>query len=253
MGICRVGKAMKIHSFIKKGTAHPNFCEDFLVTFEISNKYSLFAVMDGCSSGKESHFASAIFGKIFKKIAQKKSFELLRKKYFRITIDDFSKQIIQEFWEELAFQKAKLSLDIEELLSTFLLTIYDKKSKELILTIAGDGCFSTNDEISIIDQNNHPNYPIFHISKSFEEWFENEVLIIKKSNISDFSISTDGIESFVKNENLSSIISENPPFLFFIQKEILVRPNPLLWQFRQLEKKNILPFDDLSIIRVINS
>jgi hypothetical protein len=96
---------MKIHSFIKKGTAHPNFYEDFLLTFEITSKYSLFAVMEGCSSGKESHFASAFFGKIFKKIALKKSFEFLRKKDIDIQINDLSIQILKEFWKNWYFKK----------------------------------------------------------------------------------------------------------------------------------------------------
>ncbi|MCR9286011.1 MAG: protein phosphatase 2C domain-containing protein [Bacteroidetes bacterium] len=250
--ICLVREAMKIHSFIKKGTAHPNFCEDFLLTFEITSKYSLFAVMDGCSSGKESHFASAFFGKIFKKIALKKSFELLRKKDIDIQINDLSTQIIKEFWEELVFQKGQLLLNKDELLSTFLVSIYDRKNQNLVLNIAGDGCFSVNQEIIFSDQKNHPNYPIFHVSKPFDEWFKNEVVVIEKTKISDFSIATDGIESFIKGEDLTQSIFENPPFLFLSQTEFLTHPNPLLWQFRQLDKKDILPFDDLSIIRIVN-
>lgn len=243
---------MKIWSFIKKGTAHPNFCEDFLLASELSDNLGLFAVFDGCSSGKDAHFSSALFGKVFKKMAQKKSFELLRNRDSEISIKVLDQQILFEFWQELKFQKGQLLLETEELLSTFLLAIYNKKSKELTLNIAGDGCFCINGEITFLNQNNHPNYPAFHLSKSFEDWFKKEVLTVEKSNISDFSIATDGIESFAKNEDLSESISENPPTLFLTQSEFLNRPNPLLWQFRQLEKESILPFDDLSIIRVIN-
>lgn len=243
---------MKIHSFIKKGTVHPNYCEDYLFSFEISQTYSLFTVMDGCSSGIDAHFASALFGKIFKKIAYKKSFELLRLKEINVQTFTLSKQIIQEFWSSLVFQKGYLALELEELLSTFILGIYNRETMELVLNIAGDGSYSLNGQVHSIEQNNHPNYPAFHLSKPFEHWFENEISTIQESNISDFSISTDGIDSFVKNGDLSKTIHENPPFLFMTQTEFLERPNPLLWQFRQLEKEDVLPFDDFSIIRVIN-
>ena len=243
---------MKILSFIQKGTAHPNFCEDFLLTFELSENFGLFAVFDGCSSGQDSHFVSSLFGKIFKKIAQKKSFELFRNYDTELSIAVLSEQILSEFWSEIKSQKGQLLLETEELLSTFLLAIYDKKSQKLILNIAGDGCFCVNGEITFLNQNNRPNYPAFHLSKPFEEWFEKEILRVKKFNVSDFAITSDGIESFVKNDDLSEPISENPSRLFLTQTEFLNRPNPLLWQFRQLEKEDILPFDDLSIIRVIN-
>ena len=189
---------MKTLSFIKKGTAHPNFCEDFLLTFELSDDLGLFAVFDGCSSGQDAHFSSALFGKIFKKTAQKTSFELLRNRILSLSVKVISQQILSEFWMELKFQKGRLLLETEELLSTFLLAIYDKKSRKLILNIAGDGCFCVNEKVTFLNQNNHPNYPAFHLSKPFEDWFENEVLTIKESNVADFAITTDGIESFSK-------------------------------------------------------
>lgn len=63
-------RLMKIYSALKIGEFHPVFCEDFNVVEKLSENWMLIAVMDGCSSGKDSHFASALFGEIIKKIAK---------------------------------------------------------------------------------------------------------------------------------------------------------------------------------------
>ena len=58
---------MIVQTIIRKGFDHVVFCEDFLST-EDSGRYFIGAVFDGCSGGDDSHFASSLFGKMFRQI-----------------------------------------------------------------------------------------------------------------------------------------------------------------------------------------
>ena len=60
---------MRIHTLLKRGFSHKDFCEDFLLCKALDEKYLLAGVFDGCSSGVDSHFASALFAKIVKNVA----------------------------------------------------------------------------------------------------------------------------------------------------------------------------------------
>jgi len=61
---------MKIYSTLTIGEFHTNYCEDFLVIEQITNSEKLIAVLDGCTMGTESVFASMLYGKILRKIAK---------------------------------------------------------------------------------------------------------------------------------------------------------------------------------------
>jgi len=58
---------MQIYSVLKLGQFHPIFCEDFTFHSQLNEDWVMIAVMDGCSSGINSHFTSTLFGKILKK------------------------------------------------------------------------------------------------------------------------------------------------------------------------------------------
>jgi len=66
---------MKIYSTLNIGEFHTNYCEDFLIDTQIATDQKLVAVLDGCTMGTESVFASILFGKILRKIAKKKFYE----------------------------------------------------------------------------------------------------------------------------------------------------------------------------------
>ena len=63
------------HTISTIGQFHTNHNEDFLVTENINDDRILIAVMDGCSMGKESHFASTLIGKLLRKISKGISFK----------------------------------------------------------------------------------------------------------------------------------------------------------------------------------
>ena len=60
---------MQKYELTQIGSFHTNHNEDSLITHKIGNHKLLIAVMDGCSMGIESHFASTLIAKILKKLA----------------------------------------------------------------------------------------------------------------------------------------------------------------------------------------
>ena len=66
---------MNIYSTIRIGDYHQNNCEDHLYINEYGKNMILCAVMDGCTTALESHFASTLVGKILKKICIEKGYK----------------------------------------------------------------------------------------------------------------------------------------------------------------------------------
>lgn len=66
---------MKIYKTLHIGEFHTNHCEDFLIEEQIGTNEKLLAVLDGCTMGTESVFASILFGKILRNIAKNKFYE----------------------------------------------------------------------------------------------------------------------------------------------------------------------------------
>ena len=71
---------MKFYELSHIGEFHVNHNEDFLVLEEAGSTRKLIAVMDGCSSGTDSYFASTLIGKLLRKIAKKPMKNLQKKK-----------------------------------------------------------------------------------------------------------------------------------------------------------------------------
>lgn len=57
------------------GDFHTNNCEDFLIVENISTNRFIVAVMDGCTMGKESVFASMLIGKILRNTAKEEFYK----------------------------------------------------------------------------------------------------------------------------------------------------------------------------------
>lgn len=65
---------MKKYAISKIGEFHINHNEDSSAITEIGDDKIMIAVMDGCSMGKESHFASTLIAKLLRKIGKEISF-----------------------------------------------------------------------------------------------------------------------------------------------------------------------------------
>jgi len=167
------------------GTKHRDFCHDFLIHHE-TDKFFVGAVIDGCTGGTHSQFASALFGKIF---------NLLLRINKRLDGGygppqeprDTAKYLMHEFCEKLCQAKYDLGLAHDELLCTILLAVYSKPLDKLFVIGFGDGYVHVNGKGYRIDNvrygdvevdgvllegKNMPDYLIADVDRIFEKYTE---------------------------------------------------------------------------------
>ena len=244
---------MHIHSILQLGESHPVFCEDFLFHEEIGSGLWLGAVMDGCSMGQDSHFASALLGKILKKQVKD-----LRYKEFSGEIPAFAeypfeklgKGLIVEVAKELRNIQQLLYLETTEILSTLILALIDSPQQSAWVGVIGDGVVATHEKIYEIEQDNRPNYLAYHLSEYIDSWYEETVTTFSFSDLNELVIATDGIGSFEQLLAGKAILSQKV-------EEYVLRAPDFEGEKKPFEKKiavlknayGRVALDDLAIIR----
>jgi hypothetical protein len=237
------------YTLIRKGEFHPVFCEDFLISENLGNQYKIGAVMDGCSSGKESHFASALLGKILRKVLKELEFD--KKSIFTQSpqAKELSKSIFEKVFKELKQTRQQLYLSLEETLSTLNLMVYDQKRNIAFIHLTGDGFVAIDGKIREIDQDNKPDYLGYHIEQDFEEWYLGQENFFEVEKPKDIAIASDGLDTFRSNQVASEEELDIASFLL-IDNSFAKMENMLTRKFNILHKKHgFLPGDDLSIVR----
>ena len=174
------------------GQFHTNHNEDAIADYKIGDDLIMLAVMDGCSMGTESHFASTLISKILRKTAKEISFKAFIEKNEK-SPDEYLKAILKQLFSELKEIKNRLLLEKEELLSTLILCVLNRKNKEAEIIAIGDGLICCNGQYTEYEQDNKPDYLGYHLDKDFEEWFQTQEQKLSLTHINDLSISTDGI------------------------------------------------------------
>jgi len=239
---------MKVFKLLQRGTYHPTNCEDFILTTSIYDDFNISAVMDGCSNGKDSHFASALMGKLIAKVAHHLPHLVDIAKFN--SAQALGKQFLKQLFEELKMAREQLFLNWSEMLSTLILAVYDCHLQDAFIISLGDGIIGINGEIHSIDQQNMPDYMSYHLSKDFEEWFASQKHIFHVKQPAELSISTDGIESFMTKNFEYAAVNVHDYLLndrtFSQHKNMLGKKVQILYA-----EYGIAPQDDLGIIRMI--
>jgi hypothetical protein len=241
---------MKIYTLLRKGENHPVFCEDFLITHRIEGEFFFGAVSDGCSSGVDSHFASALQGKVLKKILHDLPFRYTQAQLQNFDAEALLRLILSELLLQLKSIRNQLGLIMHELLATLILLIYNEKTQKGIIAAIGDGFVRINDHIHEIDQQNRPDYLGYHLEDNFEEWLgalENKILFESPQEI---AIASDGVATF---QTLKTDLPENlNPLLYLLEDDSMAQvPQMLTRKFNILNTQHgYRPYDDVSIIRV---
>lgn len=242
---------MKYYPLLKRGTAHADFCEDFMYTKAVSENLFIGAVFDGCSGGDNSHFASSLAGKLMRNVC-----ENIDNAVFDKDLDFISDTILTKFFTEYRKAQTVLNLTNNDLLSTVILLIYDETKKNALVRTFGDGFVAGKGEQHIIDQDNMPEYPVYFFDEAFAE--ENSLSLSKiKSqrfffeNASDITISTDGIFSF-KLEGISDIHDLPDPIDFLSRNTDMDNLFVMLQRKYNLlnNKYKLKNYDDIAAIRV---
>ena len=244
---------MKTYTHLSSGKFHPNHCEDFVFQCLLGGHFFVGAVMDGCSSGKESYFASSLYGKSLhkscrvlpnmKEIQPELDLNILDKS----SIGSF---ILAQLFEDIKKIKRTLFLDIEEILSTIILLVVDLRDNSGWVNISGDGLIVVNGDVNEIDQNNMPDYMSYHLDLKPGDWIRKHTQSIGYNDIKDISISTDGIIKLKPGDRDMVII--NPVDYFLIES-----PEDKPKNFLDILRNNLIynldyiQYDDMGMIRLI--
>jgi len=243
---------MIVHKYIKRGLNHPNYCEDFILHETLADKYELFGVFDGCSSGIDSHFASAFIAKI------------VRSEFHKLDGDTdllqrpFMKKLLFRVINVIKEQKQTLNLDTNELLSTIILFLYDKPANSGIIISIGDGVVCINGKQTIIDEDNVPDYLAYNLDKisseaEFKMWYMLHAREFYVENLMDVSISTDGATSFVKTGKAKDNAEFINPIEYLFNDKFLIQNKAMLGRKVNIlqRKHGLANGDDLGIVRVV--
>jgi len=242
---------MHIYTSLHIGEFHTNHCEDFLIAETIGSNRKLIAVMDGCTMGTESVFASLLLGKVLRTIAKKNFYE-----EFRVDAPPLQMQlkaVLKTLFSDTKKAKNLLSLETNELLSTLILGIVDTAESTAEFITIGDGLICIDGALVEYDQNDKPDYLGYHLSDDFEYWYTQQEQRLSIEAFKDLSICTDGIFSFKNFENKAQQKSEAEIIAHILidknEKDFI---NFLDRKIRQLKDQHQhVVTDDLAIVRVI--
>jgi hypothetical protein len=249
-----IKKQLKFYELSHIGEFHVNHNEDFLVSEEAGDSRIMIAVMDGCSSGTDSHFASTLIGKLLRKISKQEAYRA----YAQQNVQPLKEQlenISLQLFEELSNLNRQLDLRSDEILSTLILAIIDTEIKSAEILIVGDGLIHTNGENIEYENDNKPDYIGYHLNMDKHLWFKTRAQKLSIDKIDDLTISTDGIHTFKNFDGKSyeEISQEEIMSKFFEAKNDLENANKLKKVLIELKNEHgLMPSDDLTMIRVIN-
>ena len=242
---------MRIYKTLNIGDFHTNNCEDFLIDEQIATNEKLIAVLDGCTMGTESVFASILYGKILRSISKKEFYkEFVTNE--PLDLKSKLKEVIRQLIIETKAIKSQLGLDTNELLSTLIIGIINVKESNAEFLAVGDGLICKDGEIIEYEQDDKPDYLGYHLTDDFDKWYDSQNQKLSVSKFKDLSICTDGIYTFKNLENKTKqksedeiiqhllIDNENSEFDNFLDRKIRFLKD--IW--------NHTVTDDLAIIRV---
>ncbi len=235
------------------GEFHVNHNEDFLVLEDLGEDLILVAVMDGCSSGTDSHFASTLIGKILRKLAKQEAYREYatnERKELVVLLESISLQL----FDDLSNLNRQLDLKSDEILSTLILGVVDKGLLKAEMIVVGDGMIHIDGENIEYENDNKPDYIGYHLNMDKHLWYQTRA--IKKSipKFKDLTISTDGIHTFKNHDGKSypKITEERIMEEFFVNTRELDNANKLKKTLITIsEEYGLKPSDDLTMIRVV--
>jgi hypothetical protein len=236
-----------VREVCRRGKDHQNFCEDSSLVFQ-DEEYIHVAVFDGCSTGKDSHFASFFFSRMLRKTIKESLIagngESLTNKLMRV---------YESFYNNLRANKRFIDITTIEFLSTVVYAIIHKETNRFVAVIKGDGCVF-NGGLKILDidaPGNAPDYLAYYLERNdtFDTVWKNTSLIIGYIE-NELAVTTDGIKSFKKlkgNVDEQFVVDTLLIDRRFVNLEVMLERKCKVLE--NVEK--MVHTDDLSIIRVI--
>ncbi len=244
---------MEVYQLIRKGEMHKDFCEDFLLSFDINERYSVYGVFDGCSTGIDSHMASALIAKVAK--AEMKCLVMEGVSSLR----NFLSDVIFNTMSTLRNIRNDLFLETNELLSTVVLLIIDKTLNIGETLVIGDGFLSINGQSINIEQDNAPDYLAYYLDEleninDFEVWLGEHSRRYNINEVKDISLATDGVRSFQVADASIETNSRPVPSDFLTKNNFLLHNKSMLTRKLNIlrTKYRLVNQDDIAMIRIRN-
>lgn len=243
---------MNIYSTLQMGDYHTHHCEDDLIIKKIGSDKIICAVMDGCSTAMDSHFASTLTGKILRKTAIEKGYQELYEKSCPKDLEEELKEIVENLFNELVSTKNRLMLDEKELLTTVTILLYDIKNDKGIILSVGDGVINVNGKITEFDRDNKPDYMAYHLHENYDTWYARQNQKVFFDKLKDVSIATDGILTFSPIK-ITDHDEKIDPVKYLITDSSQDETEEMLnKKLKKLEHHyGLKPTDDLALIRLI--
>lgn len=243
---------MKIYQLLRIGEHHINHCEDYAVVESLGKSKVLCAVMDGCTMGDDSYFASTLIGKLLRKIAIEKSYQSFYNKSHEATVGTDLKEVLSKLMAELKELKNQLLLKDNELLTTLIIAVLNTDKDEGQIMVVGDGLICINGQLTEYEQDNKPDYLRYHLGEEFEVWYHNQKQVLTVDHIEDISLCTDGIFTFSKYDRKDYDVQKGPIDYLLLDREDEELDSMLNKKYLFLEQQcGLKPTDDLGIVRII--
>ncbi len=244
---------MNSHQISTIGTFHINHNEDSLTLNHLNQNRVVLAVLDGCSMGTESHFASCLIAKVIRKVTKEVSYRAFAKKSEKTTAT-YLKVILQQIFGEVQQISHRLLLETEEILSTIVLCILDHQLREAACIVIGDGVIVCDEQYFEYEQENKPDYLGYHLHENFDDWYEKQTQKLWLTEINNLSLASDGIFSFKPYDTgVYNTITEHEIIDFMLRDQQWM-DQPMMLHKKLLVLENtfgLKPSDDLSIIRIM--
>jgi hypothetical protein len=245
--------AINLITHTQIGTHHTDHNEDAFLTAEITDRHLLLAVMDGCSSGTDAHFATGLIAKVLRRIAKQTNLRSFAERTSPTT-EQLLKDTLRTLLADLARLSSDLDLDQVELLSTLVLAIVDTQDRHAEIVVIGDGVIACDEEIIEFDQQNKPDYLGYHLHEDFDDYWNLLTQRVTATDFLDLALASDGVFAFrafshdsyrpVTEEELISFLlchrDEGPDETAYRRKVIYIS-----------NTFGLKPTDDLTVVRVM--
>lgn len=235
------------------GTHHVNHNEDAWVTEDLTDRHLLLAVMDGCSMGTDSHFASTLVAKVLRNIARQTNQRTFAERR-QPTSGELLRGTFEQLFTNLRRLNAELGLGPDELLSTLVLAVVDRQGPRAEVLAVGDGLVSCDGETIEYDHDNRPDYLGYHLHDNFDDWWDAQTQRVVCKDFLDLGLATDGLLSFrpFSHDSYQPVTPEElTEFLFTVRDE----GNPETFYRRQMiyvrDRFGLAPSDDLTVVRYV--
>jgi len=230
---------------LKRGYTHPLFCEDFLFTHQLGQRYIVTAVMDGSSMGDTSFFAATLVAKLLRKVCTQISYS--PEFAPEISVDQLGRLLATQLFDEFKQARSTLFLSKEETFTTLMLAVTDQINKQSWVLVVGDGVLVVNDQLQVFNQDNQPDYLGYYLNQSIDEWWNAQTQISAFSKVNRLVLATDGVLAVDFASQANDVLT--------LTKELLTTPllsdkpyalDQLLSQW--LKTHEATPQDDIAMV-----